>query len=95
MRFQWIEDHRDQWNVDDLCEVLGVSRGGYYAWRNRPVLRRRSDDGGVAADAYSVTERVTRKYVTANHSIAALGSSDSSFNLSNAAMASEYISRSR
>ena len=35
MRFQWIEDHRDQWNVDDLCEVLGVSRGGYYAWRNR------------------------------------------------------------
>jgi putative transposase len=27
-----------------LCAALGVSRGGYYAWRDRPVSARTSAD---------------------------------------------------
>ena len=44
MKFAFIRDHRAQFPVEVLCEVLRVSRGGYYAWSRRPpspaALRR-------------------------------------------------------
>lgn len=35
MRYAFIDDHRDHWPVAVQCDVLAVSRSGYYAWRNR------------------------------------------------------------
>ena len=35
MRFRFIDEHRAQWPVALQCEVLLVSRSGYYAWRGR------------------------------------------------------------
>jgi putative transposase len=40
VKFQWIEDHRASWPVEVLCQVLCVSRSGYYAWRVRPESER-------------------------------------------------------
>ena len=44
MRFAFIRDHKAAFPVEVLCEVLKVSRGGYYAWSRRPpspaALRR-------------------------------------------------------
>ena len=36
MRFAFIREHLAEFPVGLLCEVLEVSRGGYYAWRQRP-----------------------------------------------------------
>jgi transposase InsO family protein len=40
MRFCFIEDRRVEYPVRILCDVLGVSAAGYYAWRSRPEIRR-------------------------------------------------------
>ena len=40
MRFRFIEDRRADYPVTILCDVLGVSPAGYYAWRSRPESPR-------------------------------------------------------
>ncbi len=37
MRFAFLEEHREMYAVLRLCQVLEVSRSGYYAWRKRPM----------------------------------------------------------
>ena len=40
MKFGFIAKHRGTWPTAWLCEALGVSRGGFYAWLIRPPSAR-------------------------------------------------------
>jgi hypothetical protein len=40
VKFGFIAKHRGIWPADWLCEALGVSRGGFYAWLTRPRSQR-------------------------------------------------------
>jgi putative transposase len=33
MRYQCIRDHREEFSVKRMCQLLGVNRSGYYVWR--------------------------------------------------------------
>ena len=49
MRFAFIAKHRGIWPAEWLCEALGVSRGGFYAWLTRPPSARARSDESLAA----------------------------------------------
>jgi len=44
VKYQFIEDHRDQYPVTLMCQVLEVVRSGYYQWRKQPLSRRKMAD---------------------------------------------------
>ena len=49
MKFSFIAKHRGIWAVDWMCEALGVSRGGVYAWLTRPRSQRSRSDEELGA----------------------------------------------
>lgn len=40
MKYRFIEKHQNKYSVGRICELLGVSRSGYYAWKNRKPSER-------------------------------------------------------
>src|SRR5207247_79372 len=49
MKFSFIAKHRGIWPAGWLCEALGVSRGGFYAWLTRPRSQRSRSDEELGA----------------------------------------------
>lgn len=57
MKLAFIEEHLTDFPVDVSCDVLEVSRSGYYAWRNRPPSARASRREELAAKIRQVHEQ--------------------------------------
>ena len=49
MKFGFVAKHRGAWPVNLMCEALGVSRGGFYAWLTRPRSQRSLSDEVLGA----------------------------------------------
>lgn len=44
MKFGFVAKHRGAWPLAMMCEALGVSRSGFYAWLGRPRSQCSLDD---------------------------------------------------
>ena len=53
MKFAFIAKHREIWPIGWLCEALGVSRAGFYAWLTRPPSERSRSNEELAAKVRS------------------------------------------
>jgi transposase InsO family protein len=50
-RFQFVEDHREAFEVKRLCQVLGVQRSSYYKWRASAAARTAREEADAALAA--------------------------------------------
>jgi len=62
MRFRFIEDRRADYPVTILCDVLGVSPAGYYAWRSRPESPRSAANRAIVDDIKQVHRDTSGRY---------------------------------
>ncbi|GHO87100.1 hypothetical protein KSZ_51060 [Dictyobacter formicarum] len=44
MKYQFIEQQKQEFPIIVMRQVLGVSESGFYAWRKRPDCRRKRED---------------------------------------------------
>lgn len=49
VKFEFVAKYRGAWPINLLCEALGVSRRGFYAWLVRPPSRRSEADQVLGA----------------------------------------------
>src|SRR6266852_5360181 len=62
MRFRFIEDRRSDYPVTIMCDVLGVSPAGYYAWRARPESPRAAANRELVDDIKRVHRDTNGRY---------------------------------
>lgn len=62
MSFGFVEAEKAQFPVSMLCEAIGVSRPGYYAWARRGPSARSQRDEELAAKVVDIHARSRRIY---------------------------------
>lgn len=62
MKFGFIAAEKACFPVAPLCEVLGVSRSGFYAWQARPPAPRTQADQRLAVEIAAVHAESRRRY---------------------------------
>ena len=75
MKFGFVAKHRGVWPVNVMCEALGISRSGFYAWLMRPRSRRSLEDERLGAQVHQSFMASDRTYGARRvwHDVLALG----------------------
>jgi transposase InsO family protein len=62
VKFAFIDVEKAQYPILVLCGVLGVTRGGYYAWKRRPEPARAKADAQLSAEIAATHKRSRGTY---------------------------------
>jgi putative transposase len=60
--FSFIERHKEVWPVTLLCDTLGVSPQGFYAWRARPTSEQQQRRAALLVEIRAVHAEVKERY---------------------------------
>ena len=60
--FQLVDAEKAHYPVTVLCEVLGVSRSGYYDWKTRPCCERSKADAQLAVQIAAAHTKSRKRY---------------------------------
>lgn len=61
-RFRFVDDHAAGYPVKRLCELVEVSRSGFYAWRDRPASAHDQLDDDLLVDIRVIHDRSRGTY---------------------------------
>lgn len=61
-KYEFIVVHQPQFPVTVMCEVLGVVRSGYYAWKDREPSQRDRDDAALVVKIKAAHTGPRRSY---------------------------------
>ncbi len=62
MIFAFIEQHKDSWPIRLLCDTLGVSFQGFYAWRSRPLSAQQQRRDQLLVEIRAVHAEFKQRY---------------------------------
>lgn len=62
MKYQFIQAHQPQHRIGRLCQVLDVSRSGYYAWRHRPASPRARANARLVEEMTQLHRQMKERY---------------------------------
>ena len=54
MRYKFIKEHQDLYEIGLMCRLLEVSSSGYYGWRRRAVSQRKIANQKLFKDIYRI-----------------------------------------
>jgi putative transposase len=60
--FSFIEQHREVWPVAVMCNTLGVSPAGFYAWLQRPKSAQQQRRDALLVEIRAVHAEVKQRY---------------------------------
>lgn len=64
LRYEFIRDNSELFNISALCRVLSVSRSGYYEWLSRPPSERKKEDEALKAKISEIHDNSRQTYGT-------------------------------
>jgi putative transposase len=50
MKYQFIEQHKHEFAIVAMCQVLSISESSFYAWRKRSACQRQREDAQLTAE---------------------------------------------
>jgi transposase InsO family protein len=62
MKYAFMVDHGEEFRVQGMCRVLGVSRSGFYRWRQHKEGSRAREDRQLLVQIRTVHEQSQRRY---------------------------------
>lgn len=62
MRFQFVQDQKADFSIVELCESMGVSTSGYYAWLKREPSQHRIEDEKLLVLVKAIFEASRQTY---------------------------------
>jgi putative transposase len=62
VKYVFIKQHRKEYKVTRLCEVLAVSRSGFYDWQDRPPSARKQENDRLTQKIRYFHKRTNRIY---------------------------------
>jgi putative transposase len=62
VKYRFIDEHRSQWPVRLMCQVLRVSPGGFYTWRDRPASARQQRREVLTREIEAIHQEFKERY---------------------------------
>lgn len=62
MQYRFIQKHKEQYSVEEMCETLGLSRSGYYSWSSRAPSARSQEDAVYKARIKEIYVQAKGRY---------------------------------